>query len=300
MSKSKKANEVRTILLLKIQKEINNFIKSKTLINTISPINIYNLYGNIEIFIENTYEFSTKKSKENQKRFYDDSQILQNESISPYMEVFRSINKILISDKKNQTFYDRLDLDEKEKEKITNENQILKYATPREILSNVNKKDQTNISIKYLRQKAQNLINIITRRKITSKTHSKSFYQNPEFKSQGNLRKVNKKKHSGILKHSKHKEFKKIENEIIKSPTITYSSTVEEKKSYGKLKHTTFRSSTNLSNRDNISKISYTNYSNRNSSTFQGILTNPNNKSNSNNIPISHSKFSRFAKKTTI
>ena len=179
MSKSKKANEVRTILLLKIQKEINNFIKSKTLINTISPINIYNLYGNIEIFIENTYEFSTKKSKENQKRFYDDSQILQNESISPYMEVFRSINKILISDKKNQTFYDRLDLDEKEKEKITNENQILKYATPREILSNVNKKDQTNISIKYLRQKAQNLINIITRRKITSKTHSKSFYQNP-------------------------------------------------------------------------------------------------------------------------
>ena len=35
MSKSKKANEVRTILLLKIQSEINNFIKSETLINTI-------------------------------------------------------------------------------------------------------------------------------------------------------------------------------------------------------------------------------------------------------------------------
>ena len=40
MSKSKKANEVRTILLLKIQTEINNFIKSKTLIK----YNITNKY----------------------------------------------------------------------------------------------------------------------------------------------------------------------------------------------------------------------------------------------------------------
>ena len=70
------------------------------MINTISPKEIYKLYGNIEIFIENSYEFSTKKSKENQKKFYDDSQIIENESITPYMEIFRTINKILISEKK--------------------------------------------------------------------------------------------------------------------------------------------------------------------------------------------------------
>ena len=299
MSKSKKANEVRTILLLKIQSEINNFIKSETLINTISPKEIYKLYGNIEIFIENSYEFSTKKSKENQKKFYDDSQIIENESITPYMEIFRTINKILISEKKNKTFYDRLDLDEKEIEKISNENKKFKYATPIELLSNINKKDQTNLSIKYLRQKAKNFINIISRRKITSKTDSKSFYQNPAFKSQGNLR-INKKKNTTLLKKTKNKftkEFQLIENEIINSSPITYSSNLEGKKKYGKLKHTTFRSSTNLSNNDNISKISYVSYSNRYDSNFQGILTN-NNKSN--NSLISPSKFSRFAKKTTI
>jgi hypothetical protein len=299
MSKSKKANEVRTILLLKIQSEINNFIKSETLINTISPKEIYKLYGNIEIFIENSYEFSTKKSKENQKKFYDDSQMIENESITPYMEIFRTINKILISEKKNKTFYDRLDLDEKEIEKISNENKKFKYATPIELLSNINKKDQTNLSIKYLRQKAKNLINIISRRKITNKTHSKSFYQNPAFKSQGNLR-INKKKNTTLLKKTKNKftkEFQLIENEIINSSPITYSSNIEGKKKNGKLKHTTFRSSTNLSNNDNISKISYVSYSNRYNSNFQGILTN-NNKSN--NSLISPSKFSRFAKKTTI
>ena len=181
MFNSKKANDVRTILLLKVESEIDHFTNSKILINTISPKELYKLYSNIEIVIKNSLEFSTKKSKENQKKFYDDSHILEQEIYSPYMEVFRTINKMLISEKKNQTFYDRLDLDEKEKDKISNENlnlnstrSIIQYTTPKEILSNIKTEDKANSAIKFLRQKAQNLINIIIRKKTRFKTHSKS------------------------------------------------------------------------------------------------------------------------------
>ena len=311
MFNSKKANDVRTILLLKVESEIDHFTNSKILINTISPKELYKLYSNIEIVIKNSLEFSTKKSKENQKKFYDDSHILEQEIYSPYMEVFRTINKMLISEKKNQTFYDRLDLDEKEKDKISNENlnlnstrSIIQYTTPKEILSNIKTEDKANSAIKFLRQKAQNLINIIIRKKTRFKTHSKSFYHNPQFRSQANLRAVNrtnKKKHSDYLKCKNIQEFKIIENEIINCPNETFVSGIEEKNSNENYyKHSTFRSSTNLTNKnDFISKVSQVSFSNRINNT-NGVFIN--NKVNFNipNNPKSPSKYSKFAKKSTL
>ena len=310
MFNSKKANDVRTILLLKVESEIDHFTNSKILINTISPKELYKLYSNIEIVIKNSLEFSTKKSKENQKKFYDDSHILEQEIYSPYMEVFRTINKMLISEKKNQTFYDRLDLDEKEKDKISNENlnlnstrSIIQYTTPKEILSNIKTEDKANSAIKFLRQKAQNLINIIIRKKTRFKTHSKSFYHNPQFKSQGNLRSINKSnkpKHSEHLKNKYNEEFKSIENEIINDPPETYISEVEKNTNTNFYRHTSFRSSTNLCNKhDLISKVSQISFSNRNKNT-NGIFINNNAKINISNNPKSPSKYSRFAKKTTL
>ena len=309
MFNSKKANEVRTILLLKSESEIEHFTKSKMLINTISPKELYNLYSNIEIVIKNTLEFSTKKSKENQKKFYDDSHLLEQEVYSPYMEIFRKINKIVISEKKNQTFYDRLDLDDKEKDKIIIENKnldstrsIINYKTPKEILSK--SEDKSHSSIKFLRQKAQNLINIIIRKKTRFKTHSKSFYHNTQFRSQANLRAVNrtnKKKHSDYLKCKNIQEFKIIENEIINCPNETFVSGIEEKNSNENYyKHSTFRSSTNLTNKnDFISKVSQVSFSNRINNT-NGVFIN--NKVNFNipNNPKSPSKYSKFAKKSTL
>ena len=261
--------------------------------------------------IKNSLEFSTKKSKENQKKFYDDSHILEQEIYSPYMEVFRTINKMLISEKKNQTFYDRLDLDEKEKDKISNENlnlnstrSIIQYTTPKEILSNIKTEDKANSAIKFLRQKAQNLINIIIRKKTRFKTHSKSFYHNTQFRSQANLRAVNrtnKKKHSDYLKCKNIQEFKIIENEIINCPNETFVSGIEEKNSNENYyKHSTFRSSTNLTNKnDFISKVSQVSFSNRINNT-NGVFIN--NKVNFNipNNPKSPSKYSKFAKKSTL
>ena len=309
MFNSKKANEVRTLLFLKSESEIEHFTKSKMLINTISPKELYNLYSNIEIVIKNTLEFSTKKSKENQKKFYDDSHILEQEVYSPYMEIFRKINKIVISEKKNQTFYDRLDLDDKEKDKIIIENKnldstrsIINYKTPKEILSK--SEDKSHSSIKFLRQKAQNLINIIIRKKTRFKTHSKSFYHNTQFRSQANLRAVNrtnKKKHSDYLKCKNIQEFKIIENEIINCPNETFVSGIEEKNANENYyKHSTFRSSTNLTNKnDFISKVSQVSFSNRINNT-NGVFIN--NKVNFNipNNPKSPSKYSKFAKKSTL
>ena len=107
-----KANEVRTKLLLKSESDVGKFIKSKVLINTISPLNLYNSYNNIQINIKNTIEYDRIEIKENQKTlFFDDSIVEKKDEIQlSFMEVFRTINKILISDKKNKTFYDRLSL----------------------------------------------------------------------------------------------------------------------------------------------------------------------------------------------
>ena len=274
MSYNKKANEVRTKLLLKTQSEIYKFTESKTLINTISPKNLYNLYSNIEIK-ENTYEYSIVERIENQRKFYDDSQISKIEMYTPYMEVFKKINKMLISEKKNQTFYNLLNSNKninEYKNSTPNLSLISFYKTPKEnILNNILKEDKTNTSIKFLRQKAQNLINIINRKKIRFKTHSNSFYQNPNYKTQNNLKLEKKKKKSGNLKLNKNiynKEFKVIEDNIMNcSPVIYISRGLEKKKSSSGnyYKNSSFRSSLNLSNKkDSISQISQVSFSNRN------------------------------------
>ena len=63
-----KANEVRTKLLLKSESDVEKFIKSKVLINTMSPLNLYNSYSNIQINIKNTIEYDRIEIKDNQKK----------------------------------------------------------------------------------------------------------------------------------------------------------------------------------------------------------------------------------------
>jgi hypothetical protein len=94
-----KANEVRTKLLLKSESDVGKFIKSKVLINTISPLNLYNSYNNIQINIKNTIEYDRIEIKENQKTlFFDDSIVEKKDEIQlSFMEVFRTINKISFS-----------------------------------------------------------------------------------------------------------------------------------------------------------------------------------------------------------
>ena len=190
-----KANEVRTKLLLKIESEIPYFNNSKTLINSILPKSIYNFYSNIEIK-ENIHEFSITKIIENQKKFFDDSPITKNETLSPCLESVKLINKITISEKKNKAFFDRLTLNEKERNKIIEENNFnstriiinLTTPTPKEILNSIIKEDKIHSSIKFLQKSAQNFINVITRKKIRSNTDCKRFYHNKKFKSEYNLR----------------------------------------------------------------------------------------------------------------
>ena len=75
MSSKFKANEVRTRLLIKISSEIINYTNSKILINSILPLNIYNSYDNIEIILTKSTDFSTPKIKDNQNKFYDDTNL---------------------------------------------------------------------------------------------------------------------------------------------------------------------------------------------------------------------------------
>ena len=111
MDNKKKANTIRTILLLKISSEISDFKNSKTLINSKSPIELYDIYNNINIIIENQFEYSPVKSKEFLRKFSDSNLIKYdniNENETPYFEAFKEINKIIISEKKNQNFLNNL------------------------------------------------------------------------------------------------------------------------------------------------------------------------------------------------
>ena len=213
-----KANEVRTKLLLKSESDVEKFIKSKVLINTMSPLNLYNSYSNIQINIKNTIEYDRIEIKDNQKKlFFDDSNVEKKDEIQlSFMEVFRTINKILISEKKNKTFYDRLSLP------LENNNNN-KSDSPLNLFNN-QEEDKIKFSMQNLRQKAQNLIDIILRKQNYKKCLN-LFYLNPHYKSLGNLRTDYKKK-------IKNKDYLKFENPIIENSPITYSSNINDKKSY--------------------------------------------------------------------
>ena len=215
-----KANEVRTKLLLKSESDVGKFIKSKVLINTISPLNLYNSYNNIQINIKNTIEYDRIEIKENQKTlFFDDSIVEKKDEIQlSFMEVFRTINKILISDKKNKTFYDRLSLP------LENNINTNKSDSPLNLFNN-QEEDKIKFSMQNLTQKAQSLINIILRKQHYKKS-STIFYLNPHYKSHGNLR-------TDFKKNIKNKDYLKFENPIIENSPITYSSNINDKKIYG-------------------------------------------------------------------
>jgi len=266
-----KANEVRTKLLLKIESEIPYFNNSKTLINSILPKSIYNFYSNIEIK-ENIHEFSITKIIENQKKFFDDSPITKNETLSPCLESVKLINKITISEKKNKAFFDRLTLNEKERNKIIEENNfnstriIINLTTPKpkEILNSIIKEDKIHSSIKFLQKSAQNFINVITRKKIRSNTDCKRFYHNKKFKSEYNLRDL-KNSEKEIME-----TFKDLENTIINnSPEIYVSREYEKRRASNNInknlyKNSIFKSSTNLNNKDKYSKITQISFCNQN------------------------------------
>ena len=205
------ANDSRTKLLLKTETEIEKFTKSNVLINTITPLNIYNSYCNIQINLEST-EFSIVERKESQKKFYDDTNIEKTKVDFLYMDVFKKINKIIISDKKNKTFYDRLKIQDNEIK--LNKNINLKSSTPN--LFSKTDENKINQSIKILREKAKNLINIILRRKNQFKNNTNSFYSNSNFKSHANLKIIeHKKKKNTINFKNKLSDNLKFENPII-------------------------------------------------------------------------------------
>jgi hypothetical protein len=262
-----KANEVRTKLLLKIESEIQYFKNSKTLINTILPKNIYNFYSNIEIK-ENIYEFSTPKIKENQRKFFDDSPITKNDTLSPCLETVKLINKITISEKKNKTFFDSLTLDEKERNTIKEENNfnstriLINLTTPKEILNSIIQEDKIHYSIKFLQKSAKNFINVITRKKVRSNTECKRFYHSKQFKSEYNLRNLQNSQKE-IMKTIKDFESTIINN----SPEIYVSRELEKRRASNNnsnfYKNSIFKSSNNLNNKDKYSKITQISYSNQ-------------------------------------
>ena len=230
MSRRFKANEVRTRLLLKISSEITNYTNSKMLINTILPLNIYNSYD-IEINLTKSTEFSTTKIKENQKKFYDDTSLKKELEIT-YMDVFRKINKMIISEKKNQTFYARFDLPNSDlikKKKIKSYKKVFLKK----------KEDLFNYSIHLLRTKAQNLINILIRKKMKYKKLSNSFLPNVKLKSKEKFNindnnEDNKKQIKVETKKIKSKvsHILKIENPIIENSSMIYSSNIVGTKNY--------------------------------------------------------------------
>ena len=154
MEKAFKSNQIRSNLLIEISSEIKNFINSNILINSISPKKLYDSY-NVEITINNDFEFQTGKRKENQKYFPISPKIDSEKEVNeiPYMEIFKKINKIIISEKKNKNFYDKLDIiytNNKSNIQETNDILTTTYDTPKKLLNN-NNEEKVNKSIQFLR-----------------------------------------------------------------------------------------------------------------------------------------------------
>ena len=238
MSRRFKANEVRTRLLLKISSEITNYTNSNMLINTILPLNIYNSYD-IEINLTKSTEFSITKIKENQKKFYDDTSLKKELEIT-YMDVFRKINKMIISEKKNQTFYARFDLPNSDlikKKKIKSYKKVFLKK----------KEDLFNYSIHLLRTKAQNLINILIRKKMKYKKLSNSYLPNVKVEKlnndDNNKNEIKSKKKKLKSKNSINVKF---ENPIIENSSMIYSSNIIGTKNNSGISFYKHKSCTNL------------------------------------------------------
>lgn len=233
MENLKKANEIRTHLLLKTASEIERFKKLKMKINSISPQNLFKLYSNIEICMERRI-FSTTQRKNSQTKFLDENSFSKNEyeyENSPILEPGIKLNKVLISSKKNQIFYETIEKDNLNKNhKFSQDtNDTSNYLNPK-LLFEQDEIDKNHNSIKNLRKFAKTLI--LKKRK---KKHSKSFYQNPIYKSQGNLTALERNPLKHFSAHTKVnnklsvKSSKEIINElfeenVIENSPVIYSS----------------------------------------------------------------------------
>ena len=256
MDYKKKANKIRTNLLLKISSEISRFKNSKTLINSKLPSELYDIYNHIKIIIENQYEFSTVKRSEFLRKFSDSNLTKYdnvNETGTPYMEIFKQINKIIISEKKNQNFLNNLNKgnnDSKETSISPFEKNIKKNNN--KLINENDDKDKIKSSINYLRGFVNNLI--IRKKKYKKKITS--FYKNSTFKSQANLHIIHKKNESSIPYSIKN--IKILGETIIENSPVIFCSGFEEKKNSGIsfYKNETFKSTRNLS-KNTWSKISF-------------------------------------------
>jgi hypothetical protein len=233
MENLKKANEIRTHLLLKTASEIERFKKLKMKINSISPQNLFKLYSNIEICMERRI-FSTTQRKNSQTKFLDENSFSKNEyeyENSPILEPGIKLNKVLISSKKNEIFYEKIEKENlNQKHRFSQDTSDTSNPLNPQLLIKPDDIDKNHFSIQFLRRFAKTLI--IKKRK---KKHSKSFYQNRIYKSQGNLTYLerNPMKHfsahtktNNKLSGSSSKEIIKeiFEETVIENSPVIYSS----------------------------------------------------------------------------
>ena len=157
MSNNIKANKVRTSLLLKAQSEIRHFLSLPTKINSISVNILYEFYSNIEINIQNPFEFflCERKNSTNLLIEKEEESFLKKEDndFTPIIETQFKIKKKLISDRKNKRFFDNINKDETSspiKKKLTTKksNELSFSLSPKKKRS----------SIQYLRNISRNFI----------------------------------------------------------------------------------------------------------------------------------------------
>jgi hypothetical protein len=284
MSLNNKANIARTKLLLKSSQEIQYFTSLKMKINSISPKKLYESYNNIEITIENPCIFSTSQRK--YTTFIDDSIVKNEFENSPLLEPTFKINKMLVSFKKNKTFYDTIEKNEIDNQthkfsQDTNDTSISILERNNDLIDDLidNKKDDLiNISIHFLRKTAKNLID-----RKRHKKKSKSFYKIVAFKSHGNLASFEKKnlnqieeKHKHSIKSVNKKKKTSLNKEtIVENSPIIYSSSQYAPSIHSGIsfnKNNLTENPNNLFCKNQTSKISFNdNISNTNRSSIMNI-----------------------------
>jgi hypothetical protein len=219
-----KANKVRTCLLLKIESEIEHFKSIPTKMNSISANKLYELYSNIQINIENPFEFFSIERRKSTKLISDDNCLKKDSEPenTPGQDINFTITKKLVSYRKNKNFLEHLSKDEnispiKLKDmnnsyKFNSKNSPLEFLIPKKYKSTKN-------AIHLLRQMARTLIK---RRKHVKK--SNSFYKSGLNKSQKYIQVYN-------LKNSNQNNFllKSYDFQSIKN--ILYNINITKKKS---------------------------------------------------------------------
>ena len=143
-------------------------------INSISTENLYNIYSNIEIYIENRI-FSTTQRKSSNSLINEDSINEYENEYSPIFEPGIKINKVLVSSKKNKLFYEKIEKENiYDNHKCSQDTNDTSNTSPKKLSINIDKNNYNDNSIELLRKIAKNLI----QRRRRKKKKAKSFYQN--------------------------------------------------------------------------------------------------------------------------